>query len=394
MLNSLGAVLLCAALLTATPAPAADEGYFLSLRQKGELLMEGGIQDATGDWYDVWVVPGYAPPTRFGHRYLLHTGEDFAEYASAKKYRDLRQQSHDAFEWAYKDSLVDFTLKGTPRAWSENFATARKRTERRIFGWWFAYPWATFSSVVDNAFRVPVGLAGTVLGSAAGAVGLPVYHLTNSAVKGAWHFGTGVVLVPTTGYAWNTVIAPPLALAGQKPAPERVDGFWVTRRDAGEQRRAVASERPLPQEQVAALAIWGRQLLAELGPYQERQHAVDLRAAAEVKEVEARARHEREAVEVEMRQCLRALLADPAHQDQLSALRADSAGAGRNEEWLERTRELLEKQGDLSAGQLHQIMALLDEYRQAAGDELTMRPKTDPLQQTLRAGDAVLQEAP
>jgi len=389
-----GAALLGAALLTAAPAPAADEGYFLSLRQKGELLMEGSIQDAAGDWYDVLIVPGYAPPTRFGRTYLVRTGEDFAEYVSAKKYSDLRRQSHDAFEWAYKDSLVDFTLKGTPRAWRENFATASKRTDQRVFGWWFAYPWATFTSVIDNAFRIPLGLAGTALGGAVGAVGVPAYHLTDSTVKGAWHFGTGVVLVPAAGYGWNTIIAPPLSLAGQKPAPERVDGFWVTRRDAEEQRRAVAAELPLSQEQVAALAGWGRQLFAELGPYQERKQAIDLTAAEEVKAVEARAAQEREAVAAEMRQRLQELLADPARQEQLAALRADAADARRIDAWLKRTRDLLAADGDLTEQQLYQIMTLLQEYRQAASIELALRPKTDPLQQTLRTGDAVLKEAP
>lgn len=398
MRRTLGlAGLLLAALLAMSPDGARaeqDEGYFLSLRQKGQLLMEGSIQDAEGAWYDVWIAPGYAPPTRFGRRYLVKTGEDLAEYGSPEKYLTLRRQSHDAFEWAYEDSLVEFTLQGTPKAWRENFAQARARTERRVFGWWFSYPWATFCSIADNAFRIPVGLTGSVLGNAAGAVGIPAYHLTDSTIKGVWHFGTGVVLVPTAGYAWNTVISPPLALVGQKPAPERVDGYWVTRLDPEAQQRAIEAERPLTQQQVEALAAWGRQLLVDLGPYQERQRAIDRRTAEEVNAINRKAAAERTAVTEEMRHHLRNLIAEPERQEQLAGLRSGSADPQRNAEWLDRTREQLTAQGGLAPQQVLQIMELLREYQQEGGAELALRPKTDPLQQTLREGDKVLETAP
>lgn len=61
-------------------ASAVESGYFLTMAQKGQLIWRGRIQDAQGDWYDVWIVPGYVDPGRRTTRYVKRAGSDFAEY--------------------------------------------------------------------------------------------------------------------------------------------------------------------------------------------------------------------------------------------------------------------------------------------------------------------------
>ena len=61
-----------------------DSGYFLSLKQKGQLIGTGRIQDAQGTWYDVWIVPGYVQPARRAKAYLQRAGYDLAEYVQRK----------------------------------------------------------------------------------------------------------------------------------------------------------------------------------------------------------------------------------------------------------------------------------------------------------------------
>jgi len=53
------------------------------------------------------------------------------------------------------------------------------------------------------------------------------FGITGFSIKGIWNGGVEGLALPATGLAWNTVVSPPLALFGQKPAKKRVDGFWV-----------------------------------------------------------------------------------------------------------------------------------------------------------------------
>jgi hypothetical protein len=158
-----------------------DQGYFLSWEQKGQLIGSGRIKDAEGIWYDVWVVPGYAEPAQETMTYLEKTGSDFGEYFGSKKYTDLGDASWDALTWGYEDCLTDFTIKGLPKAWDAYWSTAEQRTSKRVFGWWFAYPWALLESIVDPVVRIPLGLGGTAMGTVAGVAIVPSYYAVNSA---------------------------------------------------------------------------------------------------------------------------------------------------------------------------------------------------------------------
>lgn len=255
----------------AAPAgPPEDEAYFLSFRQKGQLIWQGCIQDSAGRWYDVWICPGYTEPTSYGWEHIQKSGRHFHRYLEAEKYKTLAERSGDCFTWAYKDCGRDFMVKGIPKAWSRYMNQAAARTQRREFGSILAYPWATMEGVFNTTVRLVGGLGGVTLGTASGALLVPVWHALDSGVAGTVVFvGQGVVL-PVSGYAWNTLASPTLAMiGGPRPAPSRADGFWVRLLD--EQGRDRAGLRP---EELSAAVAWGVLLLTEVQPGLDRGDAL------------------------------------------------------------------------------------------------------------------------
>lgn len=257
----IGAIFMASAVCT-----HADDGYFLSMHQKGQLISYGRIQDDKGIWYDIWLCPGYVPPTRYAWENIKASGSDFAEYAGEVKYKKLGSQSKSCLSWAFKDCLHGFIIKGSPKAWKEYFSTAGERTHKRLFGWWLAYPWALFESVVDTTFRTVVGTVGSASGLTTALAIVPSYHALDSAVCGVWHLGVQGTIIPVVGITWNTVITPPMAILGQKPAPERVDGFWVvqlSKADSGV--NAWSGGGQLSADDIANLARWTKAISAEAG---------------------------------------------------------------------------------------------------------------------------------
>lgn len=118
------------------------------------------------------------------------------EYVESDKYKNLRKQSGEVLEWSYDDCLQDFTFKGAGKAWKKYYGKANARTEKRVFGWWLSYPWATMQGCVDNVVRIPVGLAGTAVGTGWGVAVVPAYHAVDSGVKAVWNTGARGCIVP------------------------------------------------------------------------------------------------------------------------------------------------------------------------------------------------------
>ncbi|OGV49785.1 MAG: hypothetical protein A2X49_02950 [Lentisphaerae bacterium GWF2_52_8] len=219
--------LFCAAAYCAESEPkSVDEGYFLSWKQKGELLWEGQLSDSAGNLYDVWICPGYTAPAKYGAKHWEKGANDFMEYFEGKKYRKTWNTVSDMFETAWDDVFYEWMLKGVPRAWSKHFSAASERVEKRVFGWFFAYPIAFCQSTIDNLFRIPAGLCGTSIVSASTSV-VPLWHGLNSGVAGTCEWIFPGTLTPVGAWTWNSLVTPPLVFIGQRPSPERVDGFWV-----------------------------------------------------------------------------------------------------------------------------------------------------------------------
>lgn len=363
---------LIAGCATTGPRPAdSDPGYFLSMRQKGQLIGKGQIEDSAGRWYDVWIVPGYVQPARRVRTYVRETGSDLAEYVQPEKYRSIAKHSKNAFVWAFDDCLLDFTIKGVPRCWKRNFADARNRTGRRVFGWWFAYPWAVLESTVESAARVVFGGAGTALGTAWGVAVVPGYYTVNSAAKGAWHLGVDALLFPAIGITWNTAIAPPLALVGQKPSPSRVDGFWVTQLTQNEIKQAGARSEPISRDEINELARWGRALLRETETYESRRKELRAKTQEEIQEIRKSEGAAMRAITVDEEKHVAGLPAPPPGVAGLDMRRM-------RELWPLLKKEL-EGGGGLTAEEMNRIRALLVQY---PGVTVT-RPKTDPVQRSI-----------
>lgn len=205
-----------------------SEGYFLNLKQKGELITYGKIEDANGTWYDIWVCPGYQDPALNGIEAFKQAGNNLKEYFEKEKYSKITDNSKEAFDWTFKDCLRDYTLKGSAKAWPKYFGQAHERAEKKLFGWWLGYPYAFMQATLESTWRLSTGLIGTAGGTVTGGVLIPAYYMTNSTFKAAWNGGAKGVLLPVSEMAWNTAVSPVLALFGEKPSKERVDGFWIS----------------------------------------------------------------------------------------------------------------------------------------------------------------------
>ncbi len=367
-----------------------DDGYFLSLKQKGQLIGTGRIEDAAGAWYDIWIVPGYVAPARHARKFYGEAGSDFAEYVQGEKYASLVEHSGDALEWAYDDCLYDFTIKGVPRAWGRYWSRARARTQQRVFGWWFAYPWALTEGIVDNVLRVPVGLAGTALGTAWGVAVVPGYYAVNSTVAGAWHGAVDGTLVPAVGCAWNTIIAPPMALAGQKPSPARADGFWVRRMTGEEEMLASRQDEPIRADEVDALAEWGRGLLSATQPFEERRRELMEQKRAEYAAVDSRFQKAEDDLRAEEQAAVYGSATNGATAEVVERLRQGGFDRRRTTEAAAAVRRRLVKEEGLAPADANRIQGLLSRYPPLMGGQASpARPKTDPVQNSLQVIDGM-----
>ncbi len=266
MKKMLGLAVIC--FLSLNLMSAEDEGYFLSFSQKGQLIWRGEIKGDDGSWYNIRMVPGYVAPSRNALENWGDATDSFGEYFEARKYKDLSRNSSDAYEWAFDDCINKFIIKGVPDSWSEYFGAANNKVEKRIFGWPMAYPVAVFQTFVDNVFRGVAGTTGCVFGATAGTVIVPGYHMINSGTKGVYYFvGPGMIL-PMSAYTWNTIISPPLALTGQKPSEERIDGYWVTKISPDEYQ---AENNKLDGDDIDAIAVWGKILYDNLWKYEDER---------------------------------------------------------------------------------------------------------------------------
>lgn len=361
-----------------TPAVETDvteSGYFLSMKQKGQLIGKGQIEDSEGLWYDVWIVPGYVGPAKRVKTYVGKAGESFAEYGQAAKYQSLFKTSGDVFGWAYDDALKEFTIKGVPGAWRKYWTAAEKRTEKRVFGWWFAYPWAVLEGTVDTLIRVPVGLCGSVGGAAVAAVGVPAYYMVDSAAVGTWHLGVDAIFLPAVGATWNTLIAPPLSLAGQKPAPSRVDGFWVTQLPQEGEVPDPIPEGAVSDEEIKAIAEWGHVLLVKSRPYEEKSRDLLQKTQAEMTRINEVWKETEKAIRAEEKAAVSSMVPDGAQKKAMDALKDRQALQAQDE-----IKTYLLERLQLSPDEVTRVMALLSLYTPEKEPFVKQaRSKTDPV---------------
>jgi hypothetical protein len=387
MMVWMGSILAMVAGAAAEQHSPGDKGYFLTLQQKGQLLWRGRMQDSNEDWYDVWICPGYVAPTRDAKDAWQEAMIAFREYADAEKYEDMAEEMVDAVEWAYDDALWEFALEGTGKAWKEHFSQAQERSRRRVFGWWMAYPWALLKSTVETGVRIPCGAAGAGIGTGWGLVVVPAWHLTNSGIEGCLHAVVEGGVLPATQYAWNTIATPPLALVGERPAPTRVDGFWVRRvtpeEARGEQMRARVLNYRERKEWIALAVRLHEALAAETGNIKRLEEEKAARIEAVRKEYGERLRDLRDGREAKARQLLAAESASlTAETDRMPTREGLAAIQGEINSAL--------REGGADWNESRDVYRLLLDYAaKHAADNPPARPKTDPVRTSLDTIDEI-----
>jgi hypothetical protein len=219
-------------------------------------------------------------------------------------------------------------------------------------------------------------------GVVSGVALVPAYHALDSAAVGVWNLGVNTIIVPVAGVGWNTVIGPPLALVGQKPAESRVDGFWVTIVGAGE----AAPVRALSQEEVAALGQWGLLLLKETEPVAGKRADFEKQAAqkeAGIHRALQALRVDLEKQRTELRKEESALIQRVAATNELALAASGqplSLTPGREDEAA--IRSYL-RERNLSAGDVERTLLLLRACQAIRPVSLSpSRQKTDPLQRS------------
>jgi len=373
---------------------AEDDGYFLSLEQKGQLIALGRIQDNEGVWYNIWICPGYVPPYRYAKKYFYKTGSDFAEYFHAEKYNDLAKNSKDAYRWAFDDCIYEFIIEGIPRTWNNNFQSASIRTDKRVFGWWFAYPWAVMESTVESIVRLPLGITGSLLGTLCGTAVVPAYYMTNSSVKGLWHLSANTIILPVVAGTWNTIISPPLSLIGQKPSLSRVDGFWVKSLTDEQVLNIEYADSPISREDIVMLGQWGILLDTELKPYESELKQVRDEAAAAFKKIRDDQKEKEKIIindqtakemkigEKESRH-VENLSNDPAKQQMIELLSEQGFTSARVRARRNDIRDILKEEG-VNENRIDHIIGLLMKYPPSNSTEKGFRKNsTDPLRRSI-----------
>jgi hypothetical protein len=209
----------------------AGEGYFLTGPQKQELILRGQMHDEQHRLYDVWIVPGYVVPRETAQKGWRKAGEALEAYSKPEFFPNLHKYADKTWRFGTRETLREYTFRGTREAWRKDMQVAGERTRKRVFGWWLAYPWGLLEATTESVFRIGTGIpTGMVVAASAYTVFPGVYVVTPSVVSLGHAAGEGTAF-PLAAATWNTVIAPPLAMLGQRPAPQRADGFWMKQVD-------------------------------------------------------------------------------------------------------------------------------------------------------------------
>ena len=226
-------LLLLSVLLKSTHAGAENEPYFLSLKQKGQLFSQGALQDGSGQWYNIYLIPGFKKSAADSRGFFKLANSSVSLYWDKDYYGKARVAIDNYGQYMFdgsKSLFFDFTLAGTSRRWKKNMSSAERVFKKRSFGYWFSYPWYITYALVDNAVRIPGGTAISFIGV---LLSYPVAYTAGPVVTavspGVGYVGAGGVgVLSFTGNAsWTALAGVPLSLFGQRPSPERSDGWWV-----------------------------------------------------------------------------------------------------------------------------------------------------------------------
>lgn len=253
------ALALCACQMN---VPQNDNGYFMSTGQMANLITYGELKDAQNNTYIIWHIPGYVTPIRVGNTCQKEAWNCLKVYVDSQRYISCHRGVVGLLkEDAYENCLHHFAYEKTAKAWDENLSGAAVATEKGLIGSTFAYPQAFISSTVQTLFFVPFGIIGATLCTAVSP--LPyVYIMAYPLIAAPVGSMAGLVVV-SSGYAWNTIIAPPTAFISHRPTPERVDNNYVIMIPSEVTRLKEEEKTKLAQEKI-------NQIMAHLKEFLEK----------------------------------------------------------------------------------------------------------------------------
>lgn len=366
-------ILVLIAISTASNSHADD--YFLTMSQKQELVVRGQLHDEQQRLYDIWIVPGYAVPLRHIKQGWQSAGESLADYSKPRLYSDMKKYSNNTWRYGSKDILKKYTFKGTNQAWASGMQTASRRTQQRVFGWWLAYPWGIFEATTESALRLVTGVPVGVAVSASAYSVVPAITMVWPLVESVGYAAIEGTAYPVIASAWNTAVAPPLAVLGQQPAPQRADGFWMKQVDD-----------PNLQALADALNAWQHNLpvnktKAEISPIlrSKQEQLSQLHQQIKILEQEVQSEEKQQ-----QQQRVIQLLAQAQQQKPL--LEADLQAKGLSLAMLARNRQAIKVKMsylDLSFEDLDKLLDVLLSEKAVNTFERNSNEKTDPLQRSL-----------
>ncbi|HEX5277380.1 MAG TPA: hypothetical protein VFW42_06910 [Fluviicoccus sp.] len=240
----------------------ADEGYFLTGNQKQELITRGQMHDEEHRLYDVWIVPGYMVPAQTAQKGWRKAKDSLQVYVKQGFFPVMHEYADKTWRFGTRDMLREYTFRGTHEAWRKDMKVAGDRTRKRVFGWWLAYPWGVLEATTESVFRIGTGIPAGILVAGSAYTVFPVVYVATPVVASLGHAAGQGTAFPLAAATWNTVIAPPLAIFGQRPAPQRADGFWMKQVDD-----------PQLKVLIRELASW-RDALSKAQPTAERDAAI------------------------------------------------------------------------------------------------------------------------
>ena len=180
-----------------------------------------------------------------------------------------------------------------------------------------------------------------------------------------------------------------MSLVGQQPAPSRVDGFWVTMVSPNEYARQERMEKPVTDEELETLIRWGKVLLQESRPYEEKRQQVCRERDRMWATAQAVYTTNYTALAIGEKTHLREVSVNADNEKLLMDLQAHGFDVSLLNKAGQQLREKLNADKSLSAAERDRLQSLLYQYPPATFNQATevpvsARPKADPVENSIR----------
>ena len=208
--------------------------------------------------------------------------------------------------------------------------------------------------------------------------------MTNSGIKGIWHFSLHTAAIPAVASTWNTIISPPMSLVGQKPSMSRVDGFWVKSLRSNQVSEIEASDSPITRDDLAVLKQWGMALETALDPY-EKEYAQKKKETREaIKKINDNLKEQKKKIGEKEFIRVGDLRKDPNTQQIFKTLTERGFTTHRMKELQSEIRASLQENGVTDKKRVDHIIDLLMKYPPSQSTEKGFKSnKTDPVRRSV-----------